>query len=416
MRCGVIGTGLGGLLSALGLLRAGHEVTAFEALSYPGGRFTNRPCKGFQISTGALHMIPHGERGPLGRLLKAFGAGVEITPSRPNGLFRIDGRDYAFGELPGLLPLKEKARFAGLLAAQRIDEGDERPYREWLSRWTSSPLIHDITDSFCGWTMSVDASGVSSREFMAMTRNIDRLMGPGIPMGGCKGVTDALVEEIEGLGGEIRYRDRVNGILVRDGAVEGLLAQERHPFDLVVSDIGPKATLGLCPGLPPEYRERVEGLKEAAGIKISVACRRPMLGHTGVLFTPQAERIDGLNEVTNADPSLAPDGMHLLMSHQTLPPGRDMKEEIRLGLEDLRRLFSGFEKDCEVLAVQCYRGEWPVNRAVSGMVLGPETPLKGLYLVGDGIKPQGWMETDGVAAGVEVALEKIDHGGLGRAL
>lgn len=416
MRCGVIGTGLGGLLSSLGLLRAGHEVTAFEVLPYPGGRFTNRTYKGFQVSTGALHMIPHGGRGPLGRLLKAFGAGVEIVPSRPEGLFRIGGRDYTSRELPGLFPLKEKARLATVLTAQRIGEGDGRPYREWLSRWTSSPLIHDIVDSFCGWALSVDASGVSSKEFMAMTRNIDKLMGPGVPMGGCKGVTDALVDGIESLGGEIRYRDKVKGILVRDGAVEGLLAKERHPFDLVVSDIGPKATLRLCPGLPQEYCGLVGGLREAFGIKISVACRRPMLGHTGVLFTPQAERIDGLNEVTNADPSLAPDGMHLLMSHQALLPGRDIKDEIKLGMEDLKRLFQGFKEHCEVLMVQCYRGEWPVNRAVSGMTMDPGTPVKGLYLVGDGVKPQGWMETEGVAAGVEIALERIAHGDLDRAL
>ncbi|RLF54537.1 MAG: NAD(P)/FAD-dependent oxidoreductase, partial [Thermoplasmata archaeon] len=60
-----------------------------------------------------------------------------------------------------------------------------------------------------------------------------------------------------------------------------------------------------------------------------------MLGFSGVLFTPEAKRISGLNEVTNADPSLAPKGKHLLMSHQPLDSKANVKSEAKLGIEDL---------------------------------------------------------------------------------
>ncbi len=57
--------------------------------------------------------------------------------------------------------------------------------------------------------------------------------------------------------------------------------------------------------------------------------------------------------------------------------------------------------------VQSYRDHWPVNRVASGTHIGPETPLKGLFNVGDGVKPRGLMETEGVAGGVEEMLRKI---------
>ena len=70
---------------ALGLLRKGYDVTLYEALNYPGGRFTNRIYKGFSLSTGALHMIPHGSRGPLAEALRRYGVRVEIVDSEPGG-------------------------------------------------------------------------------------------------------------------------------------------------------------------------------------------------------------------------------------------------------------------------------------------------------------------------------------------
>lgn len=83
MKAIIIGAGLGGLLSAAKLSGSGYEVEVFERLPIIGGRFTNIPYKGFQLTTGALHMIPHGPSGPLARLLEDVGADVEIIRKKP---------------------------------------------------------------------------------------------------------------------------------------------------------------------------------------------------------------------------------------------------------------------------------------------------------------------------------------------
>ena len=396
---------------ALGLLRKGYDVTVYEALSYPGGRFTNRTYKGFSLSTGALHMIPHGSRGPLAEALRRYGAGVEIMDSEPEGLFRVGGEDHLFEELPGLFPLVDKLKLGAALGKLTLGmvRSDES-FETWLAKQVRHPLALRLADSFCGWALSIDSSMIPSKEVAAIAKNINTLGGPGVPVGGCKGVTDALVEAIQAEGGEFIYKSRVKKIGVEDGRACYVGASEKKPCDVVVSNIGPKATLDLCgqENFPRRYIDEIRRLREAAGIKISVACDKAMLGHTGVLFTPEAERVCGLNEVTNADPRLAPPGRHLLMSHQTLLPGRSIREEIKLGIRDLHALFPDFGEHCRVLAAQCYRGSWPVNRVMSGQSLGPETPVEGLVLVGDAVKPGGYMETDGVAAGVRLALDVVE--------
>ena len=66
----VIGAGVGGLSSAAKLAQTSkYEVTLYERMSFAGGRFTQHDHDGFQIPTGAVHMIPHGKKGPFANLI-----------------------------------------------------------------------------------------------------------------------------------------------------------------------------------------------------------------------------------------------------------------------------------------------------------------------------------------------------------
>jgi phytoene dehydrogenase-like protein len=111
-----------------------------------------------------------------------------------------------------------------------------------------------------------------------------------------------------------------------------------------------------------------------------------------------------MNEVTHIDPSLAPEGMHLTMTHQTMLTN-DAQTEIQLGLQDIKNMFPG--KKYSILMVQTYHDDWPVNRISSGFDLGNLTPVKGLYVVGDGAKGKGGIEVEGVALGVMNLLDKL---------
>ncbi len=410
MKIGVIGAGLGGLLAAASLGKAGHTVEIFERLPYHGGRFTNIDYKGFRLSTGALHIVPHGPGGPLGTMLKRLGAKVSIVPTTPPGLFRIKGRNYTHRELPELFGTWNKVKLLKIMADLKYSNGGDESYLEWVSKRVSHHMVFGLAHSFTRWSLSLDADEVSSREIVAITKNVHRYGGPGIPIGGCKAVVDALGSVIGASGGNIRYSTPVEEIHVEDGCVSGISTSTgEHVFDCVISDIGPKATLGLCKkeDFPKEYAGLVSGSKSSNGIKMSFSLDAPLIGGTYCLFTPEAERVGGVVELTHIDPGFAPDGRHLLMSHQKLI-GNNVEKEIAQGIEDLKNALPGFDKHADLLMVQSYRNHWPVNRAATGIHIPPETPIKGLYNVGDGVKPLGLMETEGVAGGVELMLERFN--------
>lgn len=92
------------------------------------------------------------------------------------------------------------------------------------------------------------------------------------------------------------------------------------------------------------------------------------------------------------------------ISHQALISD-DVDAEIQPELHDLAQLFP--EKDFELLLIQSYSGSWPVYRASSGSDNGNRTPLRNLYIVGDGAKGKGGIEVEGVALGVRNAMEEV---------
>jgi hypothetical protein len=67
-----------------------------------------------------------------------------------------------------------------------------------------------------------------------------------------------------------------------------------------------------------------------------------------------------------------------------------------------------FEKHCRILTMSAYRGEWPVNRLAQGDDVTPQTSVQGLYLVGDAVKPSGYLMVEGVAQSVNSLFDLLD--------
>lgn len=427
MKAIVIGAGLGGLLSAAKLSGEGWEVEVFERLPFIGGRFTNIPYHGFQLSTGALHMIPHGPSGPLARLLRDVGAEVEIVRSKPTAVIRVPRKkgdmDYKFGHKDLLFQdfkvpfsIVNRIKLVYYIISTRRNPPKGISFAQWCTDHIDQDWTHRISDSFFGWALSLRATDVPVEEAFEIIENLYRYGGSGVPMGGCKGVTDALIKVIDSNGGVIHTSSEVTSITA--GAAGGTKADSviacgtEHTADIIISDIGHEATATLLQGFEADrelqdYTCTASELKPSAGIKICLSSDKPLIGHGGVMLTPYAKRVNGINEVTNIDPGLAPSGKHLTMSHQCVrwEDLDKLDKEIELGLEDLRDIFAG--KNYEVLLIQSYSDGWPVNRSPSGADLKNRTPVSNLFVVGDGAKGRGGIEVEGVALGVEQTMKEI---------
>jgi phytoene dehydrogenase-like protein len=407
MKAVIIGAGLGGLLTGAKLTKAGYDVDIFERLPFIGGRFTNLPYKGFKLSTGALHMIPHGSRGPLSQLLKEVGADVTIIDSAPKAvILKENGEIISFHDFKNELSLTKKVKLGTVLAySLKFKPKSDISFRDWVLKYFDEEFLFKLADSFCGWALSLKAEEVPAREMLEIIDNMYLYKGSGIPLGGCGAVTDALSRIIRSNGGRIHTRSCVERIIVEKEMAKGVIVNGKTiDADIVISDIGHFETSRLYDVDDKEYLDKISNVKPSKGIKICLCADEPLIGHSGVFFTPYAQRINGINEVTNADPSLAPPGKHLVMSHQALISG-DIKTEIDMGLLDLLHLFP--DRKYEVLLIQSYSNGWPVNRASSGSDKGNGTPVKNLYIVGDGAKGKGGIEVEGVALGVRNAMGEI---------
>lgn len=374
------------------------EVTLFERTSQLGGRFRNIPYRGFQLTTGALHMIPHGSKGPLANLLKRAGAECTIVDSDPLATFFYD-KELRFRQVLNRLRLAEKTWLYTTLLEMRYRKGSKRPFQEFLEQRTKNEIVLRGFRSFCIWSLSLEPSQVPCNEMFSIVRSMFKYRGPGVPMGGCSGVIRALEKAIRRRGNSIVHK-RVAEIMA-DDTVYGVTDEDGKEYQdsVVVSDIGAKATSRLVK-FPRDYQERIDGMTPSEGIKYSLASKESLINHTGVMFTPGLDHIGGINQVTNVDPSLAPEGYHLVMAHQRVSSGNFGKEKEK-GLSELEKLFDG---RYEVLNVQIYRSGNPVNHAASGQDLDQVTPVKGLYLVGDSAKGEGGIEVEGIALGVERLL------------
>ena len=121
----------------------------------------------------------------------------------------------------------------------------------------------------------------------------------------------------------------------------------------------------------------------------------------------QRNAVSGCSARASRTPKNSPEDKIKLRLYTYLRFWLCLPAEIELGLKDLEDIFHG--DDYEVLMVQTYLDGWPVNRAGSGSDLGNTTPIKGLYIVGDGAKGKGGIEVEGVALGVENTITLLQN-------
>ena len=335
-------------------------------------------------------MIPHGNRGPLARMLRRAGAKVEIVDSKPSceALYNGEIKEIRKKSFPFLSRLKFfkwyiKSKFGELTLSDIEADLDD--------------FTAKFVRAFLGWSLSIAPEEISFSKILPIYRNLLRYKGPGVPVGGCGAVTDALKDVVKSNDGKIYKRTKVEAIKPLSEGFEVVWRKEGK-YDGVISNIGHAETEKL---LSENYCPKLEASK---GIKYSIALKEPFINHTGVLFTLGTRRISGMNEVTNADPNLGKG--HLLMAHQPVITN-NIRYEIAQGLKDIKEVLKGYEYD--VLAVQSYSDGWPVNRVKAGTDISFRTPYNGLYVVGDGAKGDD-IEVDGIALGVEEVIGKIEGG------
>jgi phytoene dehydrogenase-like protein len=422
----VIGAGLGGMLSAAQFAGKGQRVAVVERLAHTGGRFTGKSFQGAQVSTGAVHMLPFGSNGIVAAMLRELGVPHRVHDAEVFGSFLINGRQVRVRSILSLARIfgpRQYARFVQLGTAMFLR--DPRPkerdlsFRAWLTcRGVTQARYPELVRFFervSHFGLSVDLDQITYPEVCATMKNMFRYGPPGIVDGGCAAVASALESRLRAAGVTLLLEHDVRGITNAQGTVTGVLVRDKHSGEethlaapMVISTIGPALTGALAEGQP---LGDAPAPPAATGLKTHVLSRRSLIDHQGILYCLDTERIAGIVQPSNSDPRLAPPGEHLIITHQLWRPDRETIAEARAhALADLERILGPQHTNgWRVLTMSQYHDAWPVNRAVQGEDAIPRTDLAGLYLVGDAVKPSGYLMVEGVAQSVNLLMDEVER-------
>ena len=436
----VIGAGVGGLSSAAIMAQSGDfEVTVYERMSFAGGRFTQHDHDGYQIPTGAVHMIPHGKKGPFADLIlgkRSKGGldlgrhGVEFLPTTHFACRLKDGRYQSANSVYGTLPwftARDTLNLPRLLA-----KGAKQPLAEetvdgrtWLRRYFSNEFV-DFVDAFSNFAVSLRFEQMPASTVVRILQNSFWSDRPHIPKGGCKGVIDGLRADLRENGAKLWLTHEITEILPGDAEEE----TKEHRFCVGVRRRGRDAASWVGAdsiihngGHPNLLKALSDDFEVADGIRKQIANTQAVGGigfcfaldddipvrSSGVTMLPNLERVGGFVIPTFSDPSLAPEGKHLMITHQFVPDP-SVKSEISKGREDLYEAIPWLADHGEEICVHTYHRNWPCNRAPQGAELPMDIGVEGIRLVGDGVKGHGWMMVEGIAANLHQAVDEISAG------
>ncbi len=487
----VVGAGLGGISAAAVLAKAGRKVLVVERQDGAGG-YARAVRRGPYLFDPAIHVLAEAGDGRfVDLLLRHLGVRGEVDLVQVPGLWRVDlpgwsfhapvGTDDHVAALVARFPheaagiraffgltarfFAEATHLSMRLSLRGLDTAVER-FPTFFAHRTAT--VGAVLDSCCSDPRAKAVIGASwpylglppSRlSFLSFALMLSTVVAGGLRY--CRGsfqrLADAFVTALERDGGEVLPGTAVRRILVQDGAVRGVrLAGGREVrAPVVVSNADATRTLGELVGeehLPPALIRRVRRMQPSTSAVVvygatalDLAALRP--AHEAFLYrhwdhdTTYADILAGrpggmwANVPTLVDPSLAPEGQHLVILTSLAPrttgrPWRQEKERYagRM-LADFDQVYPGVREHLEVLetatpdTLEAYTG----NRgaATYGWALTPgqtgsrrtthHPPIGGLYLSGHWTD-EGPGSFRVLLSGVATARMVLEDAGLGDAL
>ena len=267
----VIGSGFGGLATAIRLQAEGHSVTIFEKRDKPGGRAYVYNDEGFTFDAGPTVITAPECLSELfsicGRKMEDY---VELMPVSP--LYRLYWEDgYRFdytndlsstlGQIADKSPedvegYREFLRYTEEVFRAGYEELAHVPFLHWSTMVRVSPellrlkayrsvyhmvskFIRDpqLRQAFSFHSLLVGGNPFTSSSIYTLIHFLERKWGVFFPRGGTGAMVQALVRLFQDMGGQIYLGAGVSEIATHSGKVDGVrLGGETLPFDAVVSN------------------------------------------------------------------------------------------------------------------------------------------------------------------------------------
>jgi protoporphyrinogen oxidase len=420
----VLGAGPMGLMAAIELLRAGHEVDLYERDDRMGGMSASFDFQGLKVER-YYHFICKTDF-PLFELLASLGLSDKLKWTDTKMGYFVDGKLYKWGtpfallSFPGLGWI-DKFRYAlhvmvtkGVRDWSKLDKVEATA---WLRKWLGDRAYDKLWKrafelKFFEHTGNLSAAWIGTRiKRIALSRRSLMHESLGYLEGGSDTLLAAMEKELLGLGGRIHLRAGIEQVLVEGNRVAGVrVAGEARPCDAVVSTAPLPYLPALVPDFPPEFAVRIRAIQN-----IPVACVILKLKHAvsenfWMNISDPGIAIPGVIEYSNLNPGTR-EGEHILYAPFYMPkthpkwaqPNEELIDEV---IGYLGRLNPDFRPDW-VLARHCHRYDLAQTICPPGFaaMLPPmRTPIEGLFMADTAYYyPEDRSISESVAVGSQLA-------------
>jgi phytoene desaturase len=382
----VIGSGFGGLASAIRLQAAGHEVTIIEAREQLGGRASQLRESGYTFDMGpSLITAPHLLRDLWHSAGSDFDAEIDLVRLDP--FYRIyfrDGTYFDYGRGPeedeaevarfnpdDVAGLREFLAYTETIYRRAFDDLAGEPFDRFrdfarvvpeLVRLGAQRSVYDvvsryITDErlrmvFSFHPLFIGGNPLRASAIYSIVPYLERLGGVHFSMGGMYSIVEGMERLFRQIGGEVVLNEPVEEILTAPGRATGVrTARGAYPADAVVANSD--AAMTYLKLLPQHRRKRLTAGR-LRWYRYSMSCYLLYLGldrqydqlrHHTILMPDDYPKLlheifDGegmpsdlafyLHAPTKTDPSMAPPGgesLYVLVPVPHLGHGIDWEQE-----------------------------------------------------------------------------------------
>ncbi len=282
MKIAIIGAGYGGMVAALDLKKAGHDVTIFESAEYAGGLASGfkEPHWDWSVEKFYHHWF-QSDSEMLG-LIRELGLEDKVRFPRPLTVMYYRKKWYPFDSIlnallfPGLGWGLNKIRFGFVGLFLRITNNwqalEKVTADEWMMKYAGKQVYEQmwkplLIGKFSSFYKDVNMAWLWARMHARTTRL-------GTFEGGFQTFADLFAEKLRAQGVEIKLGAAIKSIK-RDQASGSLIVDDQS-FDKVLVTSSPNLMAKLCPDLPENYLKGLLGLKSMGAVVMTLSLKHSL--------------------------------------------------------------------------------------------------------------------------------------------
>ena len=284
----IIGSGIGGLATAVLLSHRGMKVLVLEKNGFIGGRLSSYRRGDYTLDIGGMHILSQSDKGPVGDIFRRIAIPNPIAYTYVRPLSSYKGKTFIFPhDLNTMVSEKDFSTLMQLLKAiQAMPEKEVKMYdavdlKLFLFRYINHSFIYACMTNLCIIWLSLPPWLASAGEFIRCLQMESRSRASGYPQGGCIAISRAFADAVGEFGGEIKTRTKCEKIEVENGRVKGVATRNRfYQADLIISNADIKNTVFNLTGpqyFPTDYVNYVKTLTYSwGGMAVDIALDKPL--------------------------------------------------------------------------------------------------------------------------------------------